>query len=176
MFLLLSKFHPFSKQDSCANGVSRNFLALQVIWRETKAWGTRAELGACSWNQGSAGAGLARDSPLPGCGDSADTEVWPMAGDRPAAPPPHRAAPLLRAPVRSPPASRALIAARTRQAPHLLPARAGRPALAATKPAQRMPVIPLCRLAGVRGHREKRGGQGRQGAEERKERSPRVGV
>jgi hypothetical protein len=166
MFLLLSKFRPFSKQDSCANGVSRNFLALQVNWRETKAQGTRAELGACSWNRDSAGAGLARDSPLPGCGDRADTEVWPMAGDRPAAPPPHRAAPLLRAPVRSPPASRALIAARARQAPHLLPARAGRPALAAAKPAQRMPVIPLCRLAGVRGHREKRGGQGRQGAEE----------
>lgn len=123
MFLLLSKFRPFSKQDSCANGVSRNFLALQVNWRETKAQGTRAELGACSWNRDSAGAGLARDSPLPGCGDSADTEVWPMAGDRPAAPPPHRAAPLLRAPVRSPPASRALIAARARQAPHLLRAR-----------------------------------------------------
>lgn len=99
-----------------------------------------------------------------------------MAGDRPAAPPPHRAAPLLRAPVRSPPASRALISARARQSPHLLPARAGRPALAAAKPAQRMPVIPLCRLAGVRGHREKRGGQGRQGAEERKELSPRMRV
>lgn len=124
MFLPALEVSPFFKTDSCANGVSRNFLGLQVIWRQTKARGTRAELGACAGNRGSAGAGLARDSPLPGCGDSADTEVWPMAGDRPAAPPPHRAAPLLRAPVRSPPASRAFISARARQSPHLLPARA----------------------------------------------------
>lgn len=122
--------------------------------------------GACAWDRGNEGAGLARDSPLPGCGDSADTEVWPMAGDRPAAPPPHRAAPLLRAPVRSPPASRALISARASQSRTFSP-RAGRPALAAADPAQRMPVIPLCRLARVRGHREKRGGQGRPRAEER---------
>lgn len=60
--------------------------------------------------------------------------------------------------------------------PHLLP-RAGlpaRPAAAgAADPAQRMPVIPLCRLAGVRGHGEKRGGlgdrEGRRGGLRRRE-------
>ncbi|KAL1770368.1 hypothetical protein HispidOSU_021813 [Sigmodon hispidus] len=113
MFLLLSKFRLF-KNRLVRKWRFSELSGSRVIWRKTKARDTRAQSWGLRLEPGSEGAGLARDSPLPGCGDSADTEVWPMAGDRPSAPPPHRAGPLLRAPVRSPPASRALIAALAR--------------------------------------------------------------
>lgn len=50
--------------------------------------------------------------------------------------------------------------------PHLLPLAGlpARPAVAgAADPAQRMPVIPLCRLAGVKGHGGGEKGSGRRG-------------
>lgn len=123
-----------------------------------------------------------RDSPLPGCGDSVETEVWPMS--RIAGPGPaitrlfgsfdHGSA-RRQIPQRSFPGR----CAAARRVPHLLPhaGLAARPAAAgAADPAQRMPVIPLCRLAGVRGYgggvRGRRGrgeegerGRGRRGGE-----------
>lgn len=121
-------------------------------------------------------------SPLPGCGDSVETEVWPMS--RVAGPGPaitrlcgsfaHGSA-RRQSPQRSWPGR----CAAARRVPHLLPhaGLAARPAAAgAADPAQRMPVIPLCRLAGVRGdgggvrgrggEREREEGRGKWGAKE----------
>lgn len=111
----------------------------------------------------------APDSPLLGCGDSVETEVWPMS--RVAGPGPaitrlfwsfdHGSA-RRQIPERSFPGRRGA----ARRVPHLLPhaGLAARPAAAgAADPAQRMPVIPLCRLAGVRGYGggvRGRGGEG----------------
>lgn len=115
----------------------------------------------------------APDSPLPGCGDSVETEVWPMS--RVAGPGPaitrlcgsfaHGSA-RRQSPRRSWPGR----CAAARRVPHLLPhaGLAARPAAAgAADPAQRMPVIPLCRLAGVRG--DGGGVRGRRGEGEREE-------
>lgn len=114
-----------------------------------------------------------RDSPLLGCGDSVETEVWPMS--RVAGPGPAITRLLwsfAHGSPRRPTSERSfpgLCGAARRAPPHLLP-RAGlpaRPAAAgAADPAQRMPVIPLCRLAGVRGHGGGVRGRGREEEEE----------
>lgn len=164
MFLPLSKFR-LCKTDSCARKWRFSELSgSRVIWRQTKARGARPRTaGACAWDR-------ALKAPAwPGTHRcrAAGTARTPRSG------PWRVTAPLrlrLTGPLRScaPPSARRRCrppARSSRPAP-ACPApspreRAGRPALAAADPAQRMPVIPLCRLAGVRGHREKRGGQGR---------------
>lgn len=169
MFLLLSKFR-LCKTDSCARKWRFSELSgSQVIWRQTKARGARPRrAGACAWDP-------ALKAPAwPGTHRcrAAGTARTPRSG-------PWRVTAPLRLRLTGPLRSCAPPSARRRRRPPArssrpapaCPApspreRAGRPALAAADPAQRMPVIPLCRLAGVRGHREKRGGRGRPGAEE----------
>lgn len=161
MFLLLSKFC-LCKTDSCARKWRFSELSgSQVIWRQTKARGARPRrAGACAWDQ-------ALKAPAwPGTHRcrAAGTARTPRSG-------PWRVTAPLRLRLTGPLRSCAPPSARRRRRPPArssrpapaCPApspreRAGRPALAAADPAQRMPVIPLCRLAGVRGHREKRGG------------------
>lgn len=179
MFLLLSKFLAlFSKQTRA------QMAFLGTFWL-SKLAGDKPKPGARARSWGPApGTGALQAPAWPGTHRcrAAGTARTPRSGPwRVTAPPRLRLTGPLRSCAR--PSARRRPPARSsrpraRQSPHLLPARAraGRPALAAAKPAQRMPVIPLCRLAGVRGHREKRGGQGRQGAEERKEQSPGVRV
>lgn len=109
------------------------------------------------------GAPCAPDSPLLGCGDSVETEVWPMSG---VAGPGLAITRLLwsfgHGSARRQVSKRSFpgLCGAARRNPSPSPPRGSpaRPAAAGeADPAQRMPVIPLCRLAGVRGH----GGGGR---------------
>lgn len=115
------------------------WLSRVKIWRNTKSPGhARAELGPAPGTGGLKAPAWPGTHRCRAAGTARTPRSGPWRVTVPAAPPPHRAAPLLRAPVRSPPpppppASRALIAARARLSRTFSPVRAGRPTLAAAR-------------------------------------------